>query len=784
MKLLRVRSTNGWAWRIAALGALVVLIVGIMSASAQPAQPNSRTGGTDSGAQSEWLGQVIPFQTIPMRDAPRALPAAANAAGVDRAPRRTFPATAGEPAASNFTQDPLMGTFNPLATNADRVFTTPILNFDAQLFSGVNPSDNVGDVGLAHYVQAINGAGGSLITIYNKADGTVAVPQFELDEQTVSGLCDEGAGDPIILFDQYAQRWMWAEFSGVGNGLCVYISNTSDPTGSFSGYAFATSQFPDYPKFGVWSDAYWVTTNESAPAVYAMERDQMVLGLPADIIRVTAPPLGGFGFQALTPSDADGATLPPVGLPTVLMRHNDDEAHEPGSNNPAEDYIETFTATVDWGTNVLTLSAPSQIAVADFDSRLCDLFTFSCLGQPNGGVGLDPLREVIMHRLQYRNFDTYETWVGSFATDLTFEPGTTAEDQAGTRWFEIRASGSGLSLHQEGLIEGGDDVSRWMSSIALDGSGNLAVGYNVVDYDNTFPGMRYTGRLATDPLNVMTQGENSVIEGVASNASIRWGDYNSVNVDPVDECTFWFTSNYSPAAQWRTRLATFKFDECGAPPVTPTPSPTVTSTVTPGGPTLTPTETATTIPTATATPVIGQELIVNGSFENTLIDGKPDLLPWTAVTSGNDKIKCNKAGKPDVALDGICAFRFKGEVAESSKVQQKFIPGVLDVFLPNDVLFLSAFVNAEAVPVGTLKVVVKYSDLTTKSKLSIELAQTVGYTELLGNVTIASGAVSQIKLSASHKTLSGKVYLDDVSLIWQLSGVRTRDAGLLPLPGN
>lgn len=446
-----------------------------------------------------------------------------------------------------------------------RDFDMPILNFDGQGFTGVNPPDTVGDVGINYYIQAVNSGGGSVYTIYDKTDGSVAAGPFTLDNLG-AGVCTSGAGDPIVLYDAQASRWLISEFAPQGsNTLCVYISQTSDPiAGGWFNYSFPTPNFPDYPKYGVWPDAYYVTSNESGPsAIYALDRIQMLAGAAATSQRFTAPDLSGFGFQALTPTDLDGDP-PPVGAPNYIMRHRDDEPHNPGANDPSQDFLEIYEFHVDWVTpGNSTLTGPTNIAVTEFDSSLCGLTSFSCFDQPGGGSDLDPLREVIMHRLQYRNFGTHQTLVGNLVTDVN------GSDLGGVRWFELRNTGGGWTLFQEGTYSP-DSVNRWMGSIAMDESGNMALGYNVSS-DSVSPGLRYVGRLDDDPLGTMPQGEYILVDGSASNNSNRYGDYASLNLDPEDGCTFWFTGEYNASGSWSTRIGNFRFDSCGCvPPDAPT----------------------------------------------------------------------------------------------------------------------------------------------------------------------------------------------------------------------
>ncbi len=438
-------------------------------------------------------------------------------------------------------------------------FVLPLVNRDGQGFSGANPPDTVGDVGLDHYIQVVNTSSGGIFTIYNKADGSVAAGPIALDSLSPGGNCGVGLGDGVVLYDHLADRWLLTEFNNLANSVCVYVSQESNPvTTAWFAYEFSTISFPDYPKYAVWPDAYYLSTNEATSGLYALDRASMLDGAPASTQRFGVPNLAGFGFQALTPGDLDGASLPPAGSPGIFMRHRDTEAHGP-DGFPATDFLELWEFSVDWLVPADSrLTGPTNITVTDFDSELCGFFSFTCVPQPSSTVLLDPLREVIMHRLQYRSFDSYETLVGNLVTDVD------GNDHAGVRWFELRNSGAGWSLFQEGTYAP-DEHHRWMGAIAMDAVGNIALGYNISS-STLFPGLRYTGRLAGDPIGMMGQPETSLIEGAAPNSSNRYGDYSAMSVDPVDDCTFWLTGQYNTAATWSTRIGSFKFDDCALAP--------------------------------------------------------------------------------------------------------------------------------------------------------------------------------------------------------------------------
>jgi hypothetical protein len=300
-----------------------------------------------------------------------------------------------------------------------------------------------------------------------------------------------------------------------------------------------------------------MTSNESdGPAVYAFDRAKMLDGNPqATLQRFLADQLSGFGFQALTPVDLDGTTAPPSGSPFYVMRHRDDEVHNVNANNASQDFLELYEVRIDWATPAnSTMMGPHSLSIAEFDYDLCGLTSFSCFPQMGSNIRLDPLREVIMHRLPYRNFGMHETIVGSFVTDVD------GQDHGGVRWFELRkTAGGNWVVHQEGTYAP-DGQSRWMSSIAMDGSGNIAIAFNVSS-TTMFPSLRYAGRVAADPMGTMPRGEVTLINGTAPNASFRYGDYSTLSVDPTDEHLFWFTGEYNPAGRWSTRIGTFRFGE-------------------------------------------------------------------------------------------------------------------------------------------------------------------------------------------------------------------------------
>lgn len=455
-------------------------------------------------------------------------------------------------------------------------FETPLVNMDGTPATGVFPPDPTGDVGGGYYVHVYNGGGGALLKIYNTADGSVAAGQFSMDGLGSGGPCASGLGDGVVVFDQLAQRWLFTEFSGSSNTLCLYLSDGDDPVvTTWTRYTFNTPTFPDYPKYGVWPDAYYVGANEG-PAVYAIDRVRMLAGESATLQRKTVTRLNGLGFQMLPPASVFGATPPPGGAPGIFIRDNDDERNDPGGNDPDHDYLELFTLQVDWTTPAnTTLTGPIQIEESEFDSDFNVTSGFGAIHQPGTSQTLDPLLEVPMVPVHYRNFGDHEVLVGNHVTRLEDD---TTDNIAGVRWFELRRTGgigNPWELYQEGTYapaDSGGQISRWMAAIGMDESGNMAMGYSVARDPGVFPGLRYVGREATDPLGVMTTPETTLVDGGSSQGGVdRWGDYFGMGVDPSDGCTFWFTGMYMPSGgNWRTRFASFRFDTCGIPTFTTT----------------------------------------------------------------------------------------------------------------------------------------------------------------------------------------------------------------------
>lgn len=333
--------------------------------------------------------------------------------------------------------DPLADLQATREVNVPAAFNTPLFDVPGSGFTGIDPPDASGDIGDTHFIQSVNGSQGAVYRIYAR-NGTLAAGPFTL-EGMGTGLCSNGRGDGVVLYDELADRWLLTEFVNTGNAFCVYVSAQADPTvaQTWTLYQVNTPSFPDYPKYGVWPNAYIVGVNDGIDtrSVFALDRARMLAGQPITVQRFTVPVLAGFSFQLLTPADLDGAALPPAGAKPVFARHVDDEAHRPQDNDPNADAIELFELDVDFTTPAnSSLAGPITVPTREFDSDLGGLTGLDGIVQPGGGQ-LDSVREPIMNRLVYRVFPGFETLAGNFATDRS------GNDIAGVRWFELRRPG-------------------------------------------------------------------------------------------------------------------------------------------------------------------------------------------------------------------------------------------------------------------------------------------------------------------------------------------------------
>jgi hypothetical protein len=445
-----------------------------------------------------------------------------------------------------------------------------IANVDQAPASQSIPSSTNGEAGINQYVQLVNRS----MAVFSKTNGSLLLGPFPTNDiwADFGGRCeDSNRGDPIVLYDQIDDRWVISQFAFRLNARgdpvgpyfeCIAVSQSPDATGSWHRYAFLidNTELNDDPKLGVWPDAYYMGVNEfeqtqnfaySGVKVVAFEREQMLTGAAAQsVIRQRGTATSAIQPFTLLPADLDGGALPPPGSPNYFVEL---DAGEFGGG----DRLKIYEFAVNWADPPSsTFTGPTLLPVAPFDPILCG--SGNCIHQPNG-PRLDTLSDRLMFRNAYRNLGGHESIVVNHTV-------AALGNQAGVRWYELRSPGAAPVIHQQGTFAPGS-VHRWMGSAAMDGDGNLAVGYSASS-SSVHPSIRYAGRLANDPLGQLAQGENTLRHGTGSQThpSARWGDYTDMTIDPVNDCTFWYTNQYysaTSATGWRTRIGSFKFPSCG-----------------------------------------------------------------------------------------------------------------------------------------------------------------------------------------------------------------------------
>lgn len=414
--------------------------------------------------------------------------------------------------------------------------------------SGYLPPDTQGDVGPNHYMQMVNAA----FAIWDKSGNLLYGP---VDNRTLwNGFpgpwSSSNDGDPVVIYDEQADRWVASQFAlpNYPNGPfyeLIAVSQTGDPTGSWYRYAFTFTNMPDYPKLGVWRDGYYLSVNSftsgslnwNGTGVAALERDKMLVGDPnASMVFFTTPASGN--PSSFLPADCDGA-FPPEGSPAIFAYGRD------GST----DMLVLHALQVDWETPAnSTFTELISLPTMPFSSNI------NSVPQPGTSVTLQTISNRLMYRLQYRNFGTYQAMVANHTVNVS--------GHAGIRWYELRNSGSGWSIYQQGTYSP-DATSRWMGSIAMNEAGDIALGFSASS-SSVYPSIRFTGRYANDPLGVMTIAEQDIVAGGGSQTSSyqRWGDYSMMSVDPAHPDVFWYTQEYYQSTSnqsWKTRIGAFTF---------------------------------------------------------------------------------------------------------------------------------------------------------------------------------------------------------------------------------
>jgi hypothetical protein len=447
------------------------------------------------------------------------------------------------------------------------------VNIDGIAADGTGaPADPNGAVGETQYVQWVN----TRLSIYNKSDGALllgpipgnAVFSGMGGSPAATACANSNWGDPIVQYDKLAKRWILTQFAwdpaNTATGpyyQCIAVSTSSDATGSYYRYAWDMRNsagkivFNDYPKLAVWPDAYyftWVlfenatTGGYLGPRACGIDRAAMLSG-GAPIARCYD---FGTAYGPVLASDLDGTTAPPAGSPNYMLSL---DYGTDGSGDHLFLWHFSFSKS--------TISEAITVPVAPFTIACPNEFGGACLRQPSPGEKLDSLGDRLMYRLAYRNFGNREALVANHTVQ---QPGAATDGPVGVRWYEIRNPGSAPGVYQQGTWAP-DKLDRWMGSIAMDKMGNIALGYSVSG-TSVAPGVRYTGRLRSEPLGRL-EPEAVIVNGggVQVDTYNRWGDYSAIAVEPVKDCSFWYTQQYirqTGSFNWNTRIGTFRFNNC------------------------------------------------------------------------------------------------------------------------------------------------------------------------------------------------------------------------------
>ncbi len=455
--------------------------------------------------------------------------------------------------------DPLAKLQEIATTTAGRA---PIASFDAHLGTVLN--DPTGAIGPNHYVYAFNSGFG----ILDRA-GNVLLPEASLGTLFPG----ETLGDPVVVYDRFANRFIIMQFSNTPNGFLVAVCQGPDPVNDgWYTYRFNTGTFPDYEKMSVWGDGYYITANKNQGSqatndvVFALERDEMLVGnASSQMIGFPLPGVEDNGFYSPGGFNAIGASLPPVGVPHPIVYMQDD-----GWSGISTDHLKVWNISTDWSVpSNSSISSPQQINTAAFDATF-NGGSFQNLDEPGSGPNIDAIQATMMYMTNYRRFGTHNSAVMNFVVDVSGN-----DTKAGIRWYELRQANDTApwTIYQEGTYSQ-PNHSAFCASISMDSSGNIGLGYTIVS-STQYTSLRYTGRQATDPLGTMTIAEQFIVDGdaVTNRPDGRYGDYSQLTVDPLDDETFWHIGEYMKGPSSvvrRSHVASFKI--ATGPPDTEAPS--------------------------------------------------------------------------------------------------------------------------------------------------------------------------------------------------------------------
>ncbi|MEM6830042.1 MAG: T9SS type A sorting domain-containing protein [Bacteroidota bacterium] len=439
----------------------------------------------------------------------------------------------------------------------------PLANFIAH--QGTVLNDPTGAIGPNHYVYAFNSGFG----ILDRA-GNVLLPEASL----ATLFPNEDLGDPIVMYDNYADRFIIMQFSNTPNGILIAVCRGADPINNgWYTYRFNTGSFPDYEKLSIWSDGYYITANKdsftagTSEVVFAVDRDKMLLGQPAAMIGFPLPGITTSGFYSPGGLNSTGADLPPAGVGHQIIYMQDDAWF-----GVDRDHLKIWTTTVDWSnpTNS-SIELTQELNTIPFDGVL-DGGSFQNIDEPGPGPDIDALQATMMFMTNYRRFPSYNTVTLNFAIDISGD-----DTRSGIRWMELRqpSDGAPWTAYQEGTYIDPNGHSAFSGSINMDAQGNIGLGYTIAS-TTQFTSIRYTGRMADDPLGVMTIGEGFVVDGDARTNRFdgRYGDYAQLTMDPTNDLTFWHIGEYmqgEPATVRKSQVVAFQLAPDFVDSVPPTP---------------------------------------------------------------------------------------------------------------------------------------------------------------------------------------------------------------------
>jgi len=611
-------NSSGWLTRFASSVGLHLESQKLAGDAGQPGQIQTRGGGSSialtqssgktepeasqSASNAPYTGPhndfrpVEPVHTQPLRDLP-AIPAAL-------APHREIPEPIRPPP-----PDKSGGPETARQTFSGPVLSAPTaagLNFDgvgvglAGFAPASNPPDTEGRVGATQYVQWNN----TSFAVFNKTTGALIYGPVAGNTlfQSLGGACaSHNDGDPVVAYDIMSGRWVLSQFvvgaSPSYSHQCVAVSVTQDASGAYYLYDFVTdtTNFVDYPHIGVWPDGYYMTahvfnaagTAQVASRVYVFERTQMIQGLAARMVQADLSKKSNRFQYGFLPADLDSLTPPPTGEAAFVLGPDPAFTSRTDSTRVAVTWGATPTITLTEATVAVGItSAPCDSNTAAQDNR-------DCVPQPSPAVATDDLDNVsshYMYRLAYRNFGGSPVQE-SLVVNGTTAGGTSTPAHGAIRWFEFRNAGNSTATPTsfQAATFDPDSAYRWMGSAAMDKDHNIAIGYSK-SYTNVLPSIWINGRLGTDTVNTLgTEAQVQAGAGVqlstapGGTAGNRWGDYSAMTIDPVDQCTFWYTNEYlktNGGFNWSTRIATYRFPSCTNAAAWGTVTGTITSTAT------------------------------------------------------------------------------------------------------------------------------------------------------------------------------------------------------------